>query len=333
MKRCFNCMEEYEEEADCCPFCNYISYADKGIWLEPGIILQGRYIVGTCRNERESDLLYIGWDAMFSRKILIQEFFPQSCAVRDGDMNLRVYDSKTELFEAGRHAFFQNGLKLITLDNSRNLLNVWSVFEENNTVYMTMEYPGDITLGSILEEKGRLSEKQMLLILRELAEALKAAHSCQVYHCQISPECCYVVGENSYKLGGFNASRYLCGDQKADRERLGNPSERSDVYGLAVLAGTLLTGRKDWENSIEEKKKQQLKKICTGRITHTLMYSVNHNPEQRPDSVETFCRQLWGEDICSELPAKKNSLKKLIFRSVSLFLLLLVIIVIIIYLK
>lgn len=333
MKRCFNCMEEYEEEADRCPLCNYINCADKGKWLEPGMILQGRYIVGTCRNEREADLVYIGWDAMFSRKILIQEYFPQYCAARDADMNLRVYDSKSELFEAGKHAFLQDGLKLITLDNSRNLLNVFSVFEENSTAYMTMEYPGEITLGKIIEEKGRMNEKQVLLLLEELAETLKAAHSCKVYHGQISPDCCYVVGENRYKLGCFNVSRYLCGEQKADRERLGHPSERSDVYGLAVLAGTVLTGRKDWGNDTEEKKEQQLSKTCTGRIADILMCSVNHNPELRPESVESFCSQLWGDEISFEFSKKRDGLKKLIFWGMGLFFILLITVVIILNFK
>jgi serine/threonine protein kinase len=326
-------MEEYEEEADCCPLCNYINDTDKGMWLEPGIILQGRYIVGTCRNERESDLLYIGWDAMFSRKILIQEFFPQYCATRDADMNLRVYDSKSELFEVGKHAFFQDGLKLITLDNSRNLLNILSVFEENNTAYMTMEYPGEITLGKILKEKGRMNEKQTLLLLKELAETLKAAHSCQVYHGEISPDCCYVVGENEFKLGCFNVSRYLCGEQKAGRERLGHPSERSDVYGLAVLAGTVLTGRRDWENYTEEKKGHLLSKNCTSRIAHILMCSVNHNPELRPESVENFCCQLWGDEIPFKVSKKRDGLKKLIFRGLGLFFILLITVVILLNLK
>lgn len=333
MRRCFNCMEEYEEEADRCPLCGYINCAAEGIWLEPGMILQGRYIVGTCRKERESDLLYIGWDAMFSRKVLIQEFFPQYCAARDADMKLSVYNSKSELFEAGKHAFLQDGRKLIMLDNSKNLLNVWSVFEENNTAYMTMEYPGEVTLEKVLEKKGPMNEKQTFLLLKELAEILKITHSCQVYHGQISPDCCYVVGEKRYKLGCFNVSRYLCGEQKADRERLGHPSERSDVYGLAVLAGTALTGRKDWKNYTEEKKEQQLLKFCTGKVTDILMRSVNYNPELRPESVESFCSQLWGDKRSFKISKKRDDLKKLVFRGVGLLFVVLVAIVIFINFK
>ena len=45
--------------------------------LKPGYILQERYITGTLRAEGETDLTYIGWDGLFDRKVLIQEFFPR----------------------------------------------------------------------------------------------------------------------------------------------------------------------------------------------------------------------------------------------------------------
>ena len=63
MKRCLNCMNEYPDEyRDLCPSCGYMDGATQngGVALQPGTILQARYIVGTVIRERETDIIYIG---------------------------------------------------------------------------------------------------------------------------------------------------------------------------------------------------------------------------------------------------------------------------------
>ena len=79
MVRCFECMEEYEETYSKCPYCGeerrWIQQGKE--YLNPGTKLQNRYIVGKARKKRETDIIYIGWDAIFQRKVLIQEFFPE----------------------------------------------------------------------------------------------------------------------------------------------------------------------------------------------------------------------------------------------------------------
>ena len=185
MKRCFHCMGEYEEELQCCPVCEFTGEQEKGTWLEPGSILQGRYIVGTCRYQKEFDILYIGWDALFSRRILIQEFVPRSWGVRTEEGNLSIPDSKMELFEEAKNVFMSTGLKLISLDDTPGLLNVFSVFEDNNTAYITMEYPGEKTLLTILNTCGCFQENDMLYHVKELAIPLKRAHKNQHYHGQL----------------------------------------------------------------------------------------------------------------------------------------------------
>ena len=58
IRRCLSCMEVYEDHLNSCPFCGY---KEPKIWddqliLQPGTILQGRYIVGTKREEGETDI-------------------------------------------------------------------------------------------------------------------------------------------------------------------------------------------------------------------------------------------------------------------------------------
>ena len=48
-KRCFHCMREYGEQYEVCPYCGYIEGTPpkEPYYLNPGEILNHRYIVGT----------------------------------------------------------------------------------------------------------------------------------------------------------------------------------------------------------------------------------------------------------------------------------------------
>ncbi len=62
MKRCLNCMEEYQEKDTVCPYCGWTkegSDTPEGV-MESGNILKGRYIVGSVRRQEELAILYIG---------------------------------------------------------------------------------------------------------------------------------------------------------------------------------------------------------------------------------------------------------------------------------
>lgn len=307
MKRCFQCMEEYEEGQEKCPVCGFFDQQEDGVWLEPGTILQGRYIVGTFLYYMESDLLYIGWDALFSRKVLIQEFFPQFCSMRAGQGKLKVYDSKTEPFEAGKNIFIGVGLKLISLDDTPNLLNVFSVFEENHTAYITMEYPGKTALWRDLERWGCFDEEDMLSLMEALSIPLKAAHEHQVFHGRISLDCCFISESGEYKLGCFQSARYVCTEQRADGERLENPESRSDVYGLANLAGQVLFGEEVWNDSDIEERYELLEGLCSQAAADTLKRALSISPPDRPESVEVFCHQLSGKEKGVFANTKKKS--------------------------
>ena len=85
MRRCLNCMEEYpDQHGNTCPYCGFTEGEKESqpSSLRPGSILQRRYIVGNVIKAREQDLTYIGWDALFERKVQIQEYYPKKLAER-----------------------------------------------------------------------------------------------------------------------------------------------------------------------------------------------------------------------------------------------------------
>jgi hypothetical protein len=151
-------MEEYEEGQKECPRChwqnpdNVQSEEDneatlKGIdfqpedALNPGMILRGRYIVGTVRRTSEKYRIYMSYDALFSRKVLLLEYFPTIWSKRGPDGVLLVKEGKNQEFFAGLSDFRVHANHQICLDETGQTLEVWSVFDENHTSYAVLENP------------------------------------------------------------------------------------------------------------------------------------------------------------------------------------------------
>ena len=100
------------------------------------------------------------------RAVAIKEFFPQvqGCSrygttVQPGGMITHVdylHEKNKFLAEGQRLAQFQHP----------SIVKVFSLFEENNTAYMVMEFLRGKTLLKIIEEDGRLEEKDCRRIHR-----------------------------------------------------------------------------------------------------------------------------------------------------------------------
>lgn len=322
MKRCLNCMEEYEEQNAICPLCGWDGSWKKGEWLEPGSILQGRYIIGTARTRNPADMLYIGWDALFSRKVLIEEYFPQSCVYRDsGSSSLKQLGEKAADRKAGRDRFIAAGQALIAMDGTRGLLEVLSVAEENETVYMVMEYAGERTLRDVLSEEAPWTLAQTERLLMDLSGTLMAAHRSSVYHGQLGLDCCYVAQETGYKLGRFNDAGFLTGDLA--EAGAGAPGPGVDIFELAHIAGAALAGVAKWENRDVDESLDELAETVPEYVVDTLSDALSSDPSRRPESLRRFLDRFMDEATIempsnrvlpeAELPAKPTSIWKKIF--------------------
>ena len=149
-------MESYEDHLESCPFCHYKNTAewDSRLILKPGTILQHRYIAGTLRGEGETDLTYIGWDELFDRKVLIQEFFPSNLATRDADGGVVPLQGKEADLLKWTNEFVRQRENLIRLYESPDVVCVFSAFRDNGTAYMTCQYADSPTLEEYLSGNG-----------------------------------------------------------------------------------------------------------------------------------------------------------------------------------
>ena len=64
MIRCLNCMQEFDEQYGVCPHCGHIPGEDpkEAFQLRPGVMLAGRYVIGTALGVGGFGITYRAWD-------------------------------------------------------------------------------------------------------------------------------------------------------------------------------------------------------------------------------------------------------------------------------
>ena len=114
--RCFQCMEE--TVAYPCPHCGYdpakcppLAYA-----LQPGSILNGKYVVGTVLGQGGFGITYIGWDLALGSKVAIKEYFPsaQVSRTQSSQGTLQWYNTEAARTarESGKEMFLKEARKM-----------------------------------------------------------------------------------------------------------------------------------------------------------------------------------------------------------------------------
>jgi len=139
--RCVYCFEPHADPGPC-PICGYESgLVDQPAWvLSPGTILRGRYVLGQCREQRNTELVYLAWDLNTRRRLEIVEYFPRDLATRDCTAAPTVVclPGQEEAIESGKQRFFEKA-KLYYQCISRVEPLEMDFFVRNETCYYLRE--------------------------------------------------------------------------------------------------------------------------------------------------------------------------------------------------
>lgn len=142
-----------------------------------------------------------------------------------------------------------------------NIVNIYDVGEEDNIYYIVMEYVDGKTLKQLIKEKGKLSIGEIVDFARQIALALKHAHSNHIIHRDIKPHNILVTEDGRAKVTDFgialaatsstitNAGNIIGSVHyfAPEQARGGYTDEKSDLYSLGIVMYEMATGRLPFE--------------------------------------------------------------------------------------
>lgn len=192
-------------------------------------------------------------------KVALKEFYMRGDMKREnGIMTGIAPDSKAKQYA---DKFRREAMKLAMLTHP-NIVRVLEVFEANNTIYYSMEYLPDGSLGDYVNQRGGLPEQEALGYIRRIGSALLYLHTNKMLHLDVKPaNIMRVASTNSLKLIDFGlAKRYESNGEAESSAHLGvgtsgyAPLEQADgetesefapqidVYALGATYYKILTG-------------------------------------------------------------------------------------------
>ena len=187
-------MHELAAEQKFCPECGrpYGSVNTESFALKPGTILDGKYLVGEMLGQGGFGITYIGFDLLLEQKVAIKEYFPMSTGMVSRENRSMVVWSTAMMGKTGTQkgfdSFLKEARKMAKLGGIPGVVGVKSVFIQNETAYIVMDFIEGETLLKKLQREGPMPFDTCLSLLMPIIQALAEVHEHGIIHRDISPD-------------------------------------------------------------------------------------------------------------------------------------------------
>ena len=277
----------------------------------------GGYSLAKVLGQGGFGITYLGEDAALRRPVAIKEFFPPGSQRQARQVQPPTAVSATD-FAAARETFLAEARSLALFQHP-NIVDVYTVFSENNTVYMVMEYLEGQDLEKIISQRGPFKQAEALKIIAPACRALEVLHSKGFLHQDIKPENLILTNDGrvvlidfglTKKLEGGNNSTYgtvvFSGNSRAGTPgyapleqygRQGRLGTYTDVYALAATAYFLLTGQTppdatDRATGQETTDVRALNLTVNDAVGGAIMNGLTMDIDSRPQTINEFWQLL-----------------------------------------
>lgn len=138
-----------------------------------------------------------------------------------------------------------------------NIVNIYDVGEEENILYMVMEYVDGMTLKEYIQAYGPIEVEKSLEIVKQLSSAIAHAHANDIVHRDIKPQNILMDTYGNVKVTDFGIAVALSATAltqtnsvlgsvhylSPEQARGGMATKKSDIYSLGIVLYELLTGQ------------------------------------------------------------------------------------------
>ncbi|MEJ6391856.1 protein kinase [Gymnodinialimonas sp. 2305UL16-5] len=289
--------------------------------LPPGwTLLGGQYEIVRLIASGGFGITYLARDTL-ERDVAVKECFPLGLAQRQAATHVVSATSAgtSEHFDTARAQFLREARMLARLDHP-NVVRVQTLFEENGTAYMAMDFiHGRDLQEEIVAQGAPMAPARVLELARDLLGALDYVHNQSVLHRDIKPQNIRIDRFGAPMLIDFGAAR---AETQARSRMAGtfrvvtdgySPHEfyvsgakqgpHSDLYALAATlhhcitgaapiaaderASALATGQADPYQPIASAYHEQ-----DARLLHLIDRALRMSPGDRPETATAWLEQL-----------------------------------------
>lgn len=155
----------------------------------------------------------------------------------------------------------------------QGVVQIVDLQKDDLNYYIFMEFCPNGELFKYIVDRGRLSEPEAVVLLKQMLEALKYVHSLGVAHRDLKPENLLLDPTGRVKISDFGLSKFVkssglvdtpCGSPcYASPECLsGQPYDgrKSDVWSMGVIMFAMVTGQLPWTKRNQTQLFNQIKK-------------------------------------------------------------------------
>lgn len=224
---------------------------------------------------------------------------------------------------------FEQEFRAASSIEHENLVRALDFGYDANSPYLVMEYVEGETLGQMIDRQGRVSEKDAIKVMAQIAQGLHKAHSVGMVHRDVKPDNILIRPDGVSKLADMGLVKEMETDLNLTRTGRGlgtpqfmapeqfrnakNADLRCDIYSLAATMYMAVTGELPFRSCSPldawMKKAQndfppprELNPQISERLDWAIRRAMSADPLQRPSNCREFV-----EDIQGRSTRKSNS--------------------------
>ena len=161
----------------------------------------------------------------------------------------------------GKSVERDNEIRTLMNLQHKNIMCIYEYFEDDNYLYMILEYCAGGSLGDLVDHEGPVPYEKLIPLCMQICEAVRACHEANVAHRDIKPANILLDQYGRPKLADFGLSGFYSSESTVKSHagslaymapeifngKEGHNPFKSDIWALGVTFFYLATGRLPWD--------------------------------------------------------------------------------------